>query len=215
MRIADVYRRGNRLRLILDDHNEMCRSPDRSQDLTIEELLIIASERRVSIVSIDADSPIMETENLLELLIGLKRMGKNVELSLSPLLSDLIERTLDMVGSYILDCDPEGSEDDFLSNPELHRSLATLIGRNVIIRKTIGFKEPSIEEVVRLGESVSSVAKTAILHQHGMAHGTASSSMSTDIASEDRMLKLGRALSYHVTHVILRGEGFRVELNRH
>ncbi|GEM_PF-2342997 len=216
MIIAEAYRRGNRLWLILGNNNELCRSPDGSEDLTVEDLLIKASERRVDTVSIRADPSEDESEGLLELLSGLKRMGKSVELSVSPLRSDLIGKTLDMVRKYMLECNPEGSEEDFLSDPELHRSLATLMGRNVTLRKAIGSSEPSLEDVVRLGESAASVAKTAILHQQGMGsvHGIASSTIPSDIAGEDRLLKLGRALSHHVPHVILRGEGFRVELNR-
>ncbi len=217
MRIADAYRRGNRLWLILDDCTDAYQSADRSQDLAMDAVLIKASERRVNTVSINASSLGEGSEDLISLLVGLKRMGKNVELSISPLLSDIIEKTLGMVGSYVLDCDPAGNDEDFLSDPELHRSLATLLGRNVIIRKTIGSDEPTLEEIERLGEAVASVAKTAILHQNGMGsiHGMVSRSIPDNIASEDRMLKLGRALSYHVPHVILRGEGFRVELNRH
>lgn len=206
MRIVDSHRRGGRLWILMDGA-----VPGRREGYTLglEELLLRAADRKVDIVAISAGKPGDQSAELLELLRGLSRMGKRVELSISPLLPELIEETAGLVDAYVFNCDPEGEGDGpCMASPDFHRSLGSLIGKEVVVRRSVCRDSPGLDEVCALGEAVSSVASMAVLQQDP------DGACSQPGSSEERMLVLGRELARHVGTVVLRGDGFRVELSR-
>ncbi len=205
MRIVDSYRKGGRLWILMFDPEPRGRG---GFEVGIDDLLLRSAERKVDIVAINAGRPGDQSAALLELLQGLSRMGKRVELSISPLLPDLIAETVGLVSTYVFNCDIEGEdEEEFSCSPDFHCSLGCLIGRNVVVRKSVGGVSPGIDEVSALGEAVSSVASMAVLQQDLDGTGDGKG------PSEERMLMLGRELARHVGTVVLRGDGFRVELS--
>lgn len=183
-------------------------------DIRLDELLLMAADPRVDTVSVVSRRLEGDQQVLEDILNGLKRMAKNVELTVPAIPSSQIENTQEMAQSFILECNDGLPLSELLEDTDFHRTLGLLIGRPVTIRRCIGHTEPDEDQMRRLGEAVASVARIAVLHQCAIGpDGKDGHDQVDSLVSEDRMIHLGRIMARYVPRVILRGSGFRVELS--